>query len=100
MPISIENENVKGTITIGKRVCQFLVQADGALVFPTTSRAEGLAIVEAIDRQINAGQVVPALPSPEAVTRPRNEPVEAAPEPTPLPKLAKDGSRRGRPPKR
>ena len=102
MPISIENENVKGTITIGKRVCQFLVQADGALVFPTTSRAEGLAIVEAIDRQINAGQVLPALPSPthEAVPRPRHEPVDAEPRPEPAPKLAKDGSRRGRPPKR
>lgn len=94
MPINIENDNVKGTITIGKRVCPFVVQPDGALVFPTTSRAEGLAIVEAIDRQINAARPVeaPALPAPSS----EPEAVDAAP----APKLAKDGTRRGRPPKR
>lgn len=84
---------VNGSLTIGTQVVPYSVTPTGDLLFHGGSRAKAVALVEAIDTLVQRGSGSPALPSATV-------PVAAleAPEASGHVKLAKDGTRRGRPP--
>ncbi len=92
------NQNPNGTLHIGKIVAEFHILPTGELIFPAGSRSRAMAIVEAIDQQLNNARPIevralPALPAPaQAATAKEDEPAATR-------KPAKDGTFRGRPPK-
>lgn len=79
---------VNGSLTIGTQVVPYSVTPTGDLLFHGGSRAKAVAIVEAIDTLVQRGSSSPTLSSAAV-------PVAALEAPV---KLAKDGTRRGRPP--
>ncbi|HRE87536.1 MAG TPA: hypothetical protein PK095_00225 [Myxococcota bacterium] len=84
---------VNGSLTIGTQVVPYTVTPTGDLLFHGGSRAKAVAIVEAIDTLVQRGSSSPTLSSAAVPVAALEATVGAGQV-----KLAKDGTRRGRPP--